>query len=281
MPSRLEVRITRGAGSSAQSRSATSNPSKSGNCTSTSARSGRCVSASWTAAGAVSGLGHDDEAAPLEQLSRSCAEGAVVVDDEHAPVHGRIVPAVAAHGSVASPTLSAAVACRHAGRLVSARIETVAKLRRAPLLSSTLAAAGSELRAHPIVIGDRRRCRRMRGAGAAAIERASFGATARRSLRFTILAGVSFVAAGLVASSRRRERWTGALMVGAGFALFAGTLVAGEPLAAVHGRAGCRARSRPPCWRISSSPFRTAGSIRAGSASSSARPISTRSWSRS
>ena len=40
-----------------------------------------------------SGLGHDDEAASLEQLSRRCAEGAVVVDDEHAPAHGRIVPA--------------------------------------------------------------------------------------------------------------------------------------------------------------------------------------------
>ena len=33
---------------------------------------------------AVSGFGHDDETAPLEQLSRRCAEGAVVVDDEHA-----------------------------------------------------------------------------------------------------------------------------------------------------------------------------------------------------
>jgi signal transduction histidine kinase len=39
------------------------------------------------------------------------------------------------------------------------------------------------------------------------------------------VAGVSFVAAGLVASSRRPERWTGALMIGAGFVLFAGTLV--------------------------------------------------------
>ena len=38
-PSRLEVRITSGAASSARSRSATSNPSTSGSCTSTSARS--------------------------------------------------------------------------------------------------------------------------------------------------------------------------------------------------------------------------------------------------
>ena len=55
-------------------------------------------------------------------------------------------------------------------------------------------------------------------------------------------------------------------MIGAGFALFAGTLVAGEPLGAVHGRAGREPRFRRPCSRISSSPFRTAGSIRAGSA---------------
>src|SRR5438034_6659877 len=54
---------------------------------------------------AVSGFCHDGEAAPLEQLSRRCAEGAVVVDDEHAPAHGRIVPSVATQGSVASPTL--------------------------------------------------------------------------------------------------------------------------------------------------------------------------------
>jgi signal transduction histidine kinase len=39
------------------------------------------------------------------------------------------------------------------------------------------------------------------------------------------LAGISFVSAGLVASARRPERWTGALMIAAGFALFAGTLV--------------------------------------------------------
>ena len=42
----------------------------------------------------------------------------------------------------------------------------------------------------------------------------------------TILAGVSFVVAGLVAWRGRPERLTGALMIGIGFALFAGTLVA-------------------------------------------------------
>ena len=55
----------------------------------------------------AAGLGHDDESAPFEQLPRSFPEGAVVVDDEHAPIHGRIVPAAATHGSVASSTLSA------------------------------------------------------------------------------------------------------------------------------------------------------------------------------
>ena len=59
----------------------------------------------------------------------------------------------------------------------------------------------------------------------AAIERGQLRGDSPALATFTVVAGVSFVAAGLVASSRRRERWTGALMVGAGFALFAGTLV--------------------------------------------------------
>jgi hypothetical protein len=42
----------------------------------------------------------------------------------------------------------------------------------------------------------------------------------------TILAAVSFVGAGLVAWRGRPERLTGVLMIGIGFALFAGTLVA-------------------------------------------------------
>jgi uncharacterized membrane protein YgdD (TMEM256/DUF423 family) len=40
----------------------------------------------------------------------------------------------------------------------------------------------------------------------------------------TLIAGVSFVASGLVAWRRRPDVWTGALMVAAGFALFAGSL---------------------------------------------------------
>jgi signal transduction histidine kinase len=61
--------------------------------------------------------------------------------------------------------------------------------------------------------------------GAAAIERSQLRGDSPALAAFTVVAGVSFVAAGLVASSRRPERWTGALMMGAGFALFAGTLV--------------------------------------------------------
>ena len=38
--------------------------------------------------GAGSGFGDDGEAGPLEQLSRRRAEGAVVVDDENATIHG-------------------------------------------------------------------------------------------------------------------------------------------------------------------------------------------------
>src|SRR4029078_7207473 len=40
-----------------------------------------------------------------------------------------------------------------------------------------------------------------------------------------MVSGVSSVSAGLIVSARRPERWTGALMIGAGFALFAETLV--------------------------------------------------------
>jgi signal transduction histidine kinase len=61
--------------------------------------------------------------------------------------------------------------------------------------------------------------------GAAAIQRGQLRAESPVLAAFTVVAGVSFVAAGLVASARRPERWTGGLMVGAGFALFAGTLI--------------------------------------------------------
>ena len=62
------------------------------------------------AAAARFGLGHDDEARALEQLTRRRAEGAVVVDDEHPPRHDQIVPSKAAIRSVASSTVQAALA---------------------------------------------------------------------------------------------------------------------------------------------------------------------------
>lgn len=40
-----------------------------------------------------------------------------------------------------------------------------------------------------------------------------------------VASGISFITAGLVASFRRPERWTGTLMVATGFALYAGTLI--------------------------------------------------------
>src|SRR5947208_3509294 len=90
---------------------------------------------------------------------------------------------------------------------------------------SSLAAAGTELRSHPIVTGI--------GAAAAVSAALAVAALLRGQPRtegpalaaFTIVAGISFVSAGLVASARRPERWTGALMIGAGFALFAERLV--------------------------------------------------------
>jgi len=89
----------------------------------------------------------------------------------------------------------------------------------------TVATAGTELRRHPIVIAIGVAAAVCAVLGAAAVERGQLRGDSRALAVFTIVAGVSFVAAGLVASSQRRERWTGALMLGAGFALFAGTLI--------------------------------------------------------
>ena len=60
---------------------------------------------------------------------------------------------------------------------------------------------------------------------AAAIQQGQLRTEGPALAAFAIVAGISFVSAGLIASARRPERWTGALMIGAGFALFAGTLV--------------------------------------------------------
>jgi signal transduction histidine kinase len=60
--------------------------------------------------------------------------------------------------------------------------------------------------------------------GALAIEKGQLRDQSSTYAALTIVAGASFIVAGLAAWSRRSERWTGALMVGAGFVLFAGAL---------------------------------------------------------
>jgi signal transduction histidine kinase len=59
----------------------------------------------------------------------------------------------------------------------------------------------------------------------AAIERGRLRGDSPTLAAFTVVAAVSFVSAGLVALARRHERWTGSLMIAAGFAIFASTLV--------------------------------------------------------
>src|SRR5581483_4403226 len=90
---------------------------------------------------------------------------------------------------------------------------------------TSLAAAGTELRSHPIVIGIGAAAAACAALAAAAIQRGQLRTEGPTLAVLTIVAGVSFVAAGLLASARRPERWTGALMIGAGFAIFAGRLL--------------------------------------------------------
>src|SRR2546426_9314670 len=90
---------------------------------------------------------------------------------------------------------------------------------------TSLAAAGTELRSHPIVIGIGAAAVACAALAAAAIQRGQLRTEGPALSAFTIVAGISFVSAGLAASARRPERWTGALMIGAGFALFAERLV--------------------------------------------------------
>src|SRR5581483_1248394 len=92
-------------------------------------------------------------------------------------------------------------------------------------MSASFAAAGTELRSHPFVIGIGAAAAACAALGAAAIQRGELRTEGTALAAFTIVAGVSFVSAGLVASARRSERWTGALMIVAGFALFAERLV--------------------------------------------------------
>ncbi|MDX6620314.1 MAG: hypothetical protein QOK36_2700, partial [Gaiellales bacterium] len=90
---------------------------------------------------------------------------------------------------------------------------------------STLSAAGAEARAHPIVVLVAGGAAAAAALGTAAIERGQIRDASTSLAALTIVAGLSFVGAGLIATARRPERWTGALMVGAGFMLFAGALV--------------------------------------------------------
>src|SRR5437773_11411111 len=73
---------------------------------------------------------------------------------------------------------------------------------------TSLAAAGTELRSHPIVIGIGAAAVACAALAAAAIQRGQLRTEGPALAAFTIVAGVSFVSAGLVASARRRERWT-------------------------------------------------------------------------
>jgi signal transduction histidine kinase len=98
------------------------------------------------------------------------------------------------------------------------------RARGASPLTSALATAGTEARAHPIVIAIGAVASGCAVLGALAIETGQLRDHSSAYAALTILAGVSFVVAGLTAWARRSERWTGALMVGAGFALFAGAL---------------------------------------------------------
>lgn len=90
---------------------------------------------------------------------------------------------------------------------------------------TSVAAAGTGLRSRPIAIGIGAAASMCAALASAAIQWDELRSDSPALAGFTIVAGVSFVSAGLVASARRPERWTGSLMIVAGFALFAGTLV--------------------------------------------------------
>lgn len=92
--------------------------------------------------------------------------------------------------------------------------------------NGTIATAGFDLRAHPIAIGIGAAAAACAVLGVAAIEHGQLRGDSPPSVAaFMVASGISFVAAGLVASFRRPERWTGTLMVATGFVLYAGTLI--------------------------------------------------------
>ena len=93
----------------------------------------------------------------------------------------------------------------------------------APL--TALAGTGAQLRAHPVVIATGAAAFACAALAIVSVEQGQLRGDAVSLARFTIVAGVSFICAGLIASARRPERWTGSLMIAAGFALFAQTLI--------------------------------------------------------
>ena len=124
--------------------------------------------------GAGFGFGHDDEAGPLEQLSRRSAEGAVVVDDENAPVHRLIVPAGAPTRGVASPTLSSSRSGASVVRVVTA---------------TGLTPAGGDSRSPPIGIAIGVAAAACATFGVVAIERGQIRDDTTAVAALTILAG--------------------------------------------------------------------------------------------
>jgi signal transduction histidine kinase len=89
-----------------------------------------------------------------------------------------------------------------------------------------LTAAGGEARARLIGVAIGVAAAACATFGVVGIQRGQVRDDSTAFAALTILAAVSFVGAGLVAWRGRPERLTGALMIGIGFALFAGTLVA-------------------------------------------------------
>jgi uncharacterized membrane protein YhiD involved in acid resistance len=73
-------------------------------------------------------------------------------------------------------------------------------------MSAAMQAGTRELRSHPVVIGIGAAAAVCATLGAAAIQRGQLRAESPVLAAFTIVAGVSFISAGLIASSRRSER---------------------------------------------------------------------------
>jgi signal transduction histidine kinase len=93
-------------------------------------------------------------------------------------------------------------------------------------VTATLATRVTRARAHPLAVGIATAAAGCAAVGALAVEHGHVRGHGSLFAAVTVLAGASFVLAGLVAWHRRPEPGIGVLMVGAGFVLFAGALVA-------------------------------------------------------